>query len=205
MNAAGESGRREDGDEAGQHQEQFDRDSVDVVPRVSRRRLVQNSSHVTTFISDTTAALGAATIHDDVQPSQTSYLPSHKAAVVENTPSAPVTQPTTKTMVIQEREHFLIFVKILFKLLDEADQPHTKQRAKRIVLECRQRNQQGNPLYQPLMDAIEVRLKRFVGDPCWRRAHLLLHHYITTRRTKGKNTGVQAQPIPVVVGGSSDR
>jgi hypothetical protein len=88
----------------------------------------------------------------------------------------------TKSVLAQERENFLLFVKILFKILDEAQEPHTKSKAQRIVLECRRRSQQGDPNYNPLMDALETRLRRFVGEATWRRAHLYLHHYIANKR-----------------------
>lgn len=100
--------------------------------------------------------------------------------------AAPPVVVVGESLTTQERENFLIFIKILFRILDDANEPHTTQMAKRIVLECRRKNQQGDPNYHPLMDAVERRLRRFIGEARWRRAHLFLHHYITTRRGKGR-------------------
>jgi hypothetical protein len=109
-----------------------------------------------------------------------------------------VTSPLVpKSVEVQERENFLFFIKILFKILDDAHEPLTRQRAKRIVLECRRKNQLGDPHFHPLMDAVERRLRRFVGEPTWRRAHLFLHHYITTKRRK--TVGVMSTHNPTLI------
>jgi hypothetical protein len=122
----------------------------------------------------------------DILPSD--RLPQHVVSDATSTAAAAasvavvVAPLVPKRIETQERENFLFFIKILFKILDDAHQPLTKQRAKRIVLECRRKNQLGDPLFHPLMEAVESRLRRFVGEPTWRRAHLFLHHYITTKR-----------------------
>ena len=85
------------------------------------------------------------------------------------------------SIIVQERENFLLFVKILFKILEEAREPETRARAQRIVLECRRRSQQGDPNFIPLMEATERRLRLFVGENKWQRAHLFLHHYKSKR------------------------
>jgi hypothetical protein len=160
--------------------------------------------------------IGAATLLpstvDDNQ--QGNSIPA--AAIVGERPSATATatNPTTNTttttsLATQERENFLLFIKILFKILDDnSNEPHTKAKAKHIVLECRRRNTLGDPNYVPLMDAVEVRLKRFIGESVWTKAHILLHHYITKHRPGQrsridslKGTKQQRQPIPVMVGG----
>jgi hypothetical protein len=115
---------------------------------------------------------------------------------------------TTNNYIIQERRHFVIFVKILFKILDDAKhEPQTKAMAKRIVLDCRRRNAMGDPMYVPLMDAIEVRLKRVVGKATWTKAHILLHHYITTiqrdNRTNTSMDDLDGIQILVLVGKQS--
>ena len=92
-----------------------------------------------------------------------------------------------KSIVTQERENFLIFVKILFKILEEAREPETRARAQRIVLECRRRSQLGDPNFIPLMEATQQRLRLFVGDDKWQRAHLFLHHYKSKRLGAGAN------------------
>ena len=84
-----------------------------------------------------------------------------------------------------ERENFLMFIKILFKVLEEAKEPETKSRAQRIVMECRRRHRQGDPNFDPMMEAVEHRLRAFVGETKWRRAHLFLHHYMCKRQQGG--------------------
>lgn len=89
----------------------------------------------------------------------------------------PTPTPGSKTVVHQERENFLLFIKILFRILEQAHEPQTRQRAQRIVVECNRKFKQGDPNYVPLMDAVERRLRRFVGEANWSKAHLFLHHY----------------------------
>ncbi|KAG7368924.1 hypothetical protein IV203_031667 [Nitzschia inconspicua] len=128
-------------------------------------------------------------------------LPQHAGDNPSRDLAAPVS-PYTDSPVTQERENFLIFIKILFKILDDAEEPHTKRKAKQIVLECRRKNQQGDPLYHPLMDAVESRLRRFVGEASWRRAHLYLNHYISTRRQARNNQNASHSEANSNVGGS---
>jgi hypothetical protein len=108
-----------------------------------------------------------------------------------------------KSAARMERENFLLFIKILFKLLEEDNDPPTRSRAQRIVMECRRRNQQGDPNYTPLMDGIERHLRVFVGEAKWRRSHLLLHHYIATKRgMPGSSPGStnRERPTAIMVG-----
>eukprot|EP00339_Tiarina_fusa_P018829 CAMPEP_0117035838 /NCGR_PEP_ID=MMETSP0472-20121206/25430_1 /TAXON_ID=693140 ORGANISM="Tiarina fusus, Strain LIS" /NCGR_SAMPLE_ID=MMETSP0472 /ASSEMBLY_ACC=CAM_ASM_000603 /LENGTH=203 /DNA_ID=CAMNT_0004745431 /DNA_START=188 /DNA_END=796 /DNA_ORIENTATION=- len=69
--------------------------------------------------------------------------------------------------VVVERENFLMFIKILFKILEEAKEPETKTKAQRIVMECRRRSKQGDPNFNPMMEAVERRLRVFVGETKW--------------------------------------
>jgi hypothetical protein len=82
------------------------------------------------------------------------------------------------------REEFLIFIKILFKVLDQAQEIHTRNRAKKLVAECTRKNRQGDPLYMPLMDAVQKRLRLFVGEAHWRKSMLLLRHYCPQRQRR---------------------
>lgn len=108
-----------------------------------------------------------------------------------------------KSIARMERENFLLFIKILFKVLEEDNDALVRSRAQRIVMDCRRRNQQGDPNYTPLMDGIERHLRVFVGEAKWRRSHLLLHHYISTRRgmsgSSSGNTNRQ-RPTAIMVG-----
>ncbi len=88
--------------------------------------------------------------------------------------------PAVKTVVQQDRENFLLFIKILFRILEQAQEPQTKLRAQRIVVECRRKYQQGDPNFAPLMEAVQRRLRRFVGEANWSKAHLFMHHYMVS-------------------------
>ena len=98
------------------------------------------------------------------------------------------------SLVVLERENFLMFIKILFKLL-ESDGPQTKLRAQRIVQECKRRSQQGDPGFQPMMEAVSMRVRAFVGELKWRRAHMLLQHYISTKQRGGNAQRPRSRPV----------
>lgn len=78
-----------------------------------------------------------------------------------------------------QKRRFAVFVKILFRELDRSeDRAELRDIAKSIVLDCTHRNRLGDPAYQPLMEAVDQRLRRHVGEVYWRRAHLYLQHYM---------------------------
>jgi hypothetical protein len=101
--------------------------------------------------------------------------------VVPQSSTTAIIDPNPVSSVAKEREHFLIFIKILFKCLDQANNPQMRDRAKKIVAECTKRNRQGDPKFHPLMQAVELRLRGFVGEQLWRRSFLLLRHFIQTK------------------------
>ena len=78
---------------------------------------------------------------------------------------------------LTEREHFLIFVKILFKCIDQTGDPRLRPRAKATVTECTQRNRMGDANYHPLQEALETRLRKTVGELHWARAKLCFDQY----------------------------
>ena len=88
---------------------------------------------------------------------------------------------STNSTIRSQREQFLVFIKILFKCLDQANEPEVRNKAKRIVAECTRRNRLGDPGYAPLMAAVEKRLRTFVGEALWRRSLLLLRHYMAKK------------------------
>jgi hypothetical protein len=97
-----------------------------------------------------------------------------------------------------ERDNFLLFIKILFKVLE--DDPTVRSRAQRIVMECRRQNQSGDPNYIPLMAGVERHLRVFVGEPKWRRSTLLLHHYIVNKRGAQPGSTNRERPSAILVG-----
>jgi hypothetical protein len=80
-------------------------------------------------------------------------------------------------MEVDQKKRFLLFIKILFKSLDNAS-PDVRDTAKTIVSDCTRRNRLGDPDYTPLMDAIDRRLRGHVGEVRWRRAHMYMQHYM---------------------------
>jgi hypothetical protein len=85
------------------------------------------------------------------------------------------------------RQRFLLFVKILFKCLTQANEPEVLKKAKKIVAECARKNREGDPKFVPLMEAVEKRLRGFVGEVHWRRSILLLRHYIIKKNSAEPN------------------
>lgn len=94
------------------------------------------------------------------------------------------------------RAQFLVFIKILFKCLDQANEPEIREKAKKIVAECTRRNRMGDPNFDPLMDAVQKRLRPCVGEALWRRSMLLLRHYMMSQAAKA-NTNVQRHEVPL--------
>ncbi|CAJ1951800.1 unnamed protein product [Cylindrotheca closterium] len=97
-----------------------------------------------------------------------------------------------------EKKTFLIFVKILFKLLKEHQGDEITTKAKRVVMECRRHNQQNHPAFTPLMEALERHLRRFVGEKLWGRAHSYLHHYLGKEQEQQAAMG-KIEPRPLVM------
>ena len=151
-------------------------------------------------------ALGMAAQYFPLQqPSSHQQSPSHGNDT--GTANTAATDQSTESLEQQrrslariERENFLLFIKILFKILDE--NPTAKSRAQRIVMECRRRNQQGDPNYDPLMDGVERHLRVFVGEANWRKSHMLLHHYIVNKRGRpdGASPTNRGRPGAILVG-----
>lgn len=97
-----------------------------------------------------------------------------------------------------EKKTFLLFVKILFKLLKEHQGDEFTSKAKRVVMECRRHNQQNHPAFRPLMEALERHLRLFVGDKLWARAHCYLHHYLGKEQER-LGTG-EPRPLALAAG-----
>eukprot|EP00980_Cylindrotheca_fusiformis_P031029 scaffold25729_cov137-Cylindrotheca_fusiformis.AAC.6 len=97
-----------------------------------------------------------------------------------------------------EKQTFLLFVKILFKLLEEKQGNEFANKARRVVMECRRRNQQKDPKFCPLMEALERRLRLFVGEPTWKRAHAYLHHYLSKQHGRQLETDEMRPQAPAL-------
>ena len=134
---------------------------------------------------------------NDSQPVSPAASNSLGAASVEETPPP---QYGHQSAVVIERNNFLLFIKILFKTLEQSQEPETRSKAQRIVLECKRRSKQGDPKFNPLMEACERRLRVFVGEAVWRRAHLFLHHAITRGHSTPLVATMRKRPTAVLAG-----
>ena len=120
--------------------------------------------------------------------------PDHVVAPCEERWSSPSSSPATvqscasssenPVVTKEHRARFLVFIKILFKSLDNTNEHELRDRAKRIVAECTRRNRLGDPLFSPLVEAVERRLRRVVGEAHWRKASLLLRHFSAKQNGK---------------------
>jgi len=117
---------------------------------------------------------------------------------VSSVPKQPLFSLVTSTghrRSLTEREKFLIFVKILFKFLDQTADPRLKPRAKAVVTECTRRNRLGDSEYTPLQDAVERRLRHSVGEFYWTRAKLYFDSYCQRRGLVEVTTSTTANAV----------
>ncbi|KAL3934914.1 MAG: hypothetical protein SGARI_003181 [Bacillariaceae sp.] len=126
--------------------------------------------------SETMSSPPSASIHGEAA------MPINLEETQRQQPLAIASPQTTVAEAAASREHFLVFIKILFKVLDQSQEVHTRNRAKKLVAECTRKNRQGDPLYTPLMDAVQKRLRLFVGEAHWRKSMMLLRHYYQQQR-----------------------
>jgi len=84
-----------------------------------------------------------------------------------------------------QKKRFLLFIKILFKSLEESADSETRDQAKEIVADCTRRNRLGDPAYSPLTDAVDRRLRGLVGESYWQRAHAFMLFYLRRREEEG--------------------
>ena len=92
-----------------------------------------------------------------------------------------------------QKRQFLLFVKILFKILDQNHDVSAEKRqaARAIVADCTRRNRLGDPACTPLMAAVDARLRQHLGEQHWRRAHVYLRHYMNREAARTR------LPLPV--------
>jgi hypothetical protein len=111
--------------------------------------------------------------------------PPNASAQEQCQSSVAVTATQSPTLIPDDirkgREKFLLFVKILFKCLAEGNNADATEKARRIVRECTKRNRMGDPMFASLFNATASRLRGLVGESTWRRAVLLLRHFMAKR------------------------
>ena len=96
-----------------------------------------------------------------------------------------------------QKKRFLLFVKILFKSLDQSNETTSeiRENAKMIIADCTRRNRLGDPDFDPLMDAVDRRLRRHVGEVHWRKAHMYMQHYIRREQQASASRSCLTKPI----------
>jgi hypothetical protein len=77
-----------------------------------------------------------------------------------------------RNKVVNERKCFLLFVKVLMRLLtkDKDVDPFLCQRAKVLIYTCNKRHQMGDPSFSQMQDMLEVMLRDLVGHKIWQKA-----------------------------------
>jgi hypothetical protein len=101
--------------------------------------------------------------------------------------------PQIMTETLLQKKRFLLFVKILFKSLEQSADSETRETAKQIVFDCTLRNRLGDPAFTPLMDAVDQHLRGKVGESHWRRAHVYMRHYL--RRCEQEKARINRQQM----------
>jgi hypothetical protein len=89
--------------------------------------------------------------------------------------SVPIQEPTKPTgrqryHLLSPRQKFLVFIKVLLKVIEQQDDQRKLRSAKAVVAECTYRNRVGDINYCPLQEAITERLRLAVGDMYWNLA-----------------------------------
>jgi hypothetical protein len=116
-------------------------------------------------------------------------IPSAEVSSAQSPPQVPSNK--NQHTAFQKRR-FLLFIKILFKTLEQASEFDTRDKARDIVTDCTRRNRLGDPAFTPLIDVVDQRLRRHVGEAHWRRAHLYMQHYMMTRGGGGEDPRMSA-------------
>jgi hypothetical protein len=124
---------------------------------------------------------------------QLSSSSANSCEKISPAPSAAEKRPTELlTQENAQKRRFALFVKILFKQLQQSQEssPELCEMARTIVLDCTRRNRLNDPDYIPLMDAVDRRLRRHVGEAHWRKAHLYMQQYMTREECRNKAPGL---------------
>ena len=71
---------------------------------------------------------------------------------------------------LNQRQEFLVFVKILFGVLKAHQDTERLVRAKAVIAECTHRNRSGDAAFSNLQCSVESRLRQTVGEAYWSQA-----------------------------------
>ena len=70
----------------------------------------------------------------------------------------------------EKRVEFALFLKVLLRCLEKSNQSLLLQQARLVVVTCTRGNRMGDPSFSPLSSAIEMRLRKLIGDHEWQQA-----------------------------------
>jgi hypothetical protein len=109
------------------------------------------------------------------------YQHSHCPVLIENDSSV----DTCKSLR-HRRKSFLVFVRILLKCIDRADDKILSAKVRKLVICCVRRFRSGEQTHgESLMDNVESRLKLLVGSVYWKEARAFLKHYHEWKQEDG--------------------
>ena len=104
---------------------------------------------------------------------------------------------------LRKRKTFLVFIKVLLKVLRKSPDQTLHNRAKAIISHVTRRNRNKEPQYCPLPEALEQQLRPVVGEAQWKRANACLDLYLEKRRrvhiqerVRGMQLAQQQQQYP---------
>lgn len=93
-----------------------------------------------------------------------------------------------------ERVEFALFLKIIIRCLERSKHYFLLRQARLVVKTCTIGHKMGDPNFSPLVDAVEMRLKKLVGDRIWKQARAYTKIYL-----KRKQNGVRCLPHRALV------
>ena len=159
--------------------------STTTVSQSSSETVVDTTTH---SVSDTAVSLPPPPA---LEPEPATSAAS--TAAVPTSDSGEMVQNQSQQQQQQQKRQFLVFIKILFKILDQNHDVTVEKReaARAIVADCTRRNRLGDPAFIPLMAAVDARLRRHLGEQHWRKAHIYMRHYMNREAARTR------LPLPV--------
>lgn len=76
------------------------------------------------------------------------------------------------------RLEFAIFLKILLRYLKQQKLYLLLEKVRNLVMRCTYQNRKGNPYYSPLVQTLQSRLRKLVGENIWNRVKTYTVLYI---------------------------
>jgi hypothetical protein len=133
---------------------------------------------VVTFQSPSTRVAPSSPIALNAQPSIgttnrsdfTSNLPSQQRPLQDSRSTMETTRRHEQYQHLNEKQKFVIFVKVVFKILEKRNELLCLRKAKAVVAKCARSNRMGDRRYMPLIDVTVTRLRLAVGEHYWAMA-----------------------------------